>query len=98
VDVSFLASKIVTVVIKCSIYFYKPTTVRGCSIVYTVHIYIRRIHVHVLCSTVCAHCETETFLKKIEISGTRIPGTRVPSFSPGRNIIPHFVPFEILYC
>ena len=48
-DVSFLASKIVTVtvctgvhthvIIKCSIYFYKPTTVRGSSTVYTVPIY-----------------------------------------------------------
>ena len=57
-DVSFLASKIVTVtvcthtgvhtyvIIKCSIYFYKPTTVRGSSTVYTVPIYAEYMYMY----------------------------------------------------
>lgn len=63
-DVSFLASKIVTVVIKCSIYFYKPTTVRGSSTVYTVPIYAEYIHVTLVVCTVVQQCVCETFKKK----------------------------------
>ena len=72
-DVSFLASKIVTVTVctgvhTCnnkmfSIFFCKPTTVRGSSTVYTVPIYAEYIHVLVVC-TVVQQCVCETFKKK----------------------------------